>query len=122
MNATLGKGLWDDPSSIPPELETTGSSGLTATGTTIDDAIQMHAVVNEFTTVAAGTGAKLNAQLPIQYVRNGGANALKVYPANADGVLNGGSPGAEVSVAAGALAVFAQSAYNTSIAFEAAAA
>lgn len=58
------------------------ASGLTATGTTQATAYAMTAADNEFTTVADGTGGVLYAGTPgdSQYVYNGGANALKVYP------------------------------------------
>ena len=59
-----------------------GVSGLTATGTTAADALQLTYVYNYVTTVAASTGVKLatteNGELIV--VANGGANTLKVYP------------------------------------------
>lgn len=59
------------------------AAGLTATGTIQSDAYAMTAAINEFTTVAAGTGARLSSLAVAgdsQTVYNGGANALKVYP------------------------------------------
>ena len=58
------------------------AEGLTAAGTNQATAYAMTAADNEFTTVAAGTGAVLYAGSPgdEQLVFNAGANALKVYP------------------------------------------
>ena len=55
------------------------AAALTALGSVQGDAYSMTASVNQFTTVAAGTGAILTAG-PSQTVYNGGANTLKVYP------------------------------------------
>lgn len=104
----LGKGLWDDPANVPPELEASAATGLVATGTVITDALNLTSGSNEFTTVASGTGAQLG-DISIGgsvLVRNGGANALKVYPHSATGLINGGTAGASVSIAAAALALF----------------
>ena len=56
--------------------------GLTATGTNQATALQLTNADNEFTTVAAGTGAILYAGSPgdEQSVYNGGANILRIYP------------------------------------------
>ena len=62
-------------------LYTVGSA-LTATGTLQSDAYAIVYAVNEFTTVAANTGAVLpssNTGMTI-LIYNGGANPLKVYP------------------------------------------
>lgn len=58
------------------------ATGLTATGTTQGTGLALNAAVNVFGTVAASTGAVL-ASCEIsdqQYVYNGGANTLTVYP------------------------------------------
>jgi hypothetical protein len=58
-------------------------AGLVATGSAANDALQLQADVNRFSTVAASTGAMLppmNAGDTV-VVYNGGANALTVYPA-----------------------------------------
>ena len=57
-------------------------AGLTATGTNQATALTLVNGDNEFTTVAAGTGAVLYAGSPgdEQWVYNGGANVLTVYP------------------------------------------
>jgi len=58
------------------------ADSLTATGTNQATAYAMTAADNEFTTVASGTGAILYAGAAgdTQYVYNGGANPLMVYP------------------------------------------
>jgi len=55
------------------------AAALTATGTNQATAYSMTASINQFTTVAAGTGCVLTAG-PQQTVYNGGANPLTVYP------------------------------------------
>jgi hypothetical protein len=82
-----------------------GATSLTATGTTIADALQLTAMYNEFTTVASGTGAKLHdAAGSIFIIRNAGANALKVYPPTVSGIMNGDTAGDAISIAAAAFA------------------
>lgn len=83
----------------------TVSTGLTATGTTIADALQLVSVINVVGTAAASTGVKLPPNIPIGglvVVQNNGANALNVFPHTASGTLNGGSAGAAVTTAAAA--------------------
>jgi phage-related tail protein len=77
-------------------------AALTAAGTTITDALQLAAVLNNVSTAGAGTGVKLwNPTIGVSiFVRNGGANDLLVYPANASGTINGGSAGAAITLAA----------------------
>lgn len=60
----------------------TVAAALTATGTLQSDAYAIVYAVNEFTTVASGTGAVLPASNTGMSVTiyNGGANPLKVYP------------------------------------------
>lgn len=60
-------------------IPTSVTAGLTAAGTTQGTATSIPSYVNEFTTVAAGTGGILTAG-PQQSVFNGGANPLKIYP------------------------------------------
>jgi hypothetical protein len=78
-------------------------TGLTAAGTTIADAAAIPAAVNVFGTVAASTGAILpRGDIgDCVTVRNGGANALLVYPPSATGVINALSAGAGFSMATG---------------------
>ena len=85
------------------------ASGLTATGTTNANALALSQAINQFSTVAAGTGAILPTfAVPgdVVEIYNGGANALLVYPPvlgqiNALTVTTGG-----FSVAAGKSARF----------------
>lgn len=113
QDATNGGSLFlSAPSTCVTQL---GATGLTATGTTISDALQLTAVFNNVTTTAANTGVKLfepNGGC-LMVVRNGGANALKVYPPNSSGSINGDTAGDAVSVAAGAFATLIRVATNT---------
>jgi len=83
------------------------ATGLTAAGSTISDALQLVAISNNVTTTAGSTGVKLfDAPLGTMiYIRNGGANALAVYPDSGSNQFNAGSAGASVSIAAGAHAI-----------------
>jgi len=84
---------------------------LTATGSTIADALLLTAMLNLITVAAASTGARLSPLVPIggfQDVINAGANALAVYPPTAAENINGGSNGASVSLAASAGAASAR--------------
>jgi len=74
--------------STPKALITTVS--LTAAGTNQATALEVTANINRFSTVAAGTGAKLNSAITLglpQIIYNGGANPLTVYPATG-GTIN----------------------------------
>lgn len=67
------------------------ASGLTALGTTQSTAYAMTADINEFTTVAADSGAVLSAlAVPgdSQTVYNAGVNPMKIYP-NSGSRING---------------------------------
>lgn len=75
---------------------------LTATGTIISNALDLTAIINVLTTVAAGTGVQL-ADTGFQVAVNAGANALAVYGHSGAATLNNGVAGASVSVATGAL-------------------
>ena len=58
------------------------SGSLTATGSTITDALALTSFVNLVGTTAASTGVKLPIDCPIGqsvYISNNGANGLKVY-------------------------------------------
>ncbi len=88
--------------SSAPDVSSSGS--LTATGTTIADALALTSFVNLVGTAAASTGVKL-PDAPIGtlvVVQNNGANALNVFPHSASGTLNGGTGGAAVTCAAAA--------------------
>ena len=67
-----------------------GTTTLTAAGTSAGDATSITYVYTNVTTVASGTGVKLpKAEMgETVIVRNGGANALKVYPYNATDTIN----------------------------------
>lgn len=71
---------------------TSVSTALTATGANQAGALQVTSVLNVFTTVAAGTGAKLNSSAALdgqtqrQIIYNGGASALTVYPATGQNI------------------------------------
>jgi hypothetical protein len=82
----------------------TSAGGLTATGTTIADALQLTTFVNRVSTTAASTGVKLpDAPIgSIVFVQNNGANALNLFPINSSGTLNNGSAGAAVTIATSA--------------------
>lgn len=85
------------------------SSGLTAAGTAIGDALQLDKVYNNVTTAGAGTGVKLwNPSVGgTIWVRNGGANNLLLYPADASGTINGGAGGAAITLTTAAKQVAA---------------
>lgn len=77
------------------------ATGLTATGSTLATGLALNAKFNNVTTAAASTGVvlPLAAAGDVVFVRNGGANALSVYPNSATGTIGGGSAGAAVSLA-----------------------
>lgn len=79
----------------------------TATGSTQTDAFQLTTSTTVFTTVAAGTGARLpSVEAPATFVvANLGANALLVYPATGQ-TINTGAANASLSVPAGKTAQF----------------
>lgn len=76
------------------------ANALTATGTALADALQLSSVYNNVTTAASGTGVKLwNPTVGSTiWVRNGGANNLLLYPADASGAINGGTGGAAITL------------------------
>jgi hypothetical protein len=65
-----------------------GATGLTATGTTAADALQLSAVWNTVGTTAASTGVKAGAMV---CVYNAGASTLTVYPATGSTINAGAS-------------------------------
>lgn len=77
---------------------------LTATGTTVTDALQLSAVTNVVTTAAASTGVKLppSETGAMVTVFNNGANTLTVYALTGSTV----DAGASVSIAAGKERIF----------------
>jgi hypothetical protein len=83
------------------------AGGLTATGTTRTDALQLTADINRISVVAAGTGVILPAGLTGDVVRiyHAGGNTLKVYGAGSNGIdAVAGTTG--VSLGAGKSATF----------------
>jgi len=95
----VGSGL--APSSATAVLGS-ASAGLVATGTTQADALIIQVSNNQYTTVAAGTGAVIPSfTQPGDVIRvfNNGANTLLVYPP-LGGAINNGATNAGFSVAA----------------------
>lgn len=80
------------------------ASGLTATGSTAADALQLSAVVSVVATTASSTGVKLPpAEAGAQIVVfNNGANSLTVYPQTGSTV----DGGASVAIATGKERIF----------------
>jgi hypothetical protein len=92
------------------------ATGISAAGTTIADATQLAAAMNEVTTVASGTGVKLPVAAvgATIVVQNLGANNLEVYPPNGSGVINGAAAGGAITLAAATddIGVFRKTATN----------
>jgi hypothetical protein len=67
-----------------------GTASVTAAGTSAGDATQLTYVYNKVSTVASGTGVKLpKAEMgETIIIRNGGANALTVYPYSTADTIN----------------------------------
>lgn len=71
---------------------TSVATALSGAGTNQAGATQVTSVLNVFTTVASGTGAKLNSSAALdgqtarQVIFNGGANPLTVYPATGQNI------------------------------------
>lgn len=82
-------------------------SGLSGAGTTQGTATAITKQTNEFTTVAASSGARLPSpeQGEFIFIANAGANALAVYP-NTGHSINALAANAAFSLAAGKNAVF----------------
>lgn len=77
------------------------NSGLTATGSTIADALPISADLNAFSTVAASTGCILPAAgtRGMIVIHNAGASTLNVYP-QATETINAGTAGAAFTITA----------------------
>ena len=67
-----------------------GNASVTAAGTSAGNATQLTYVYNNVTTAASGTGVKLpqTEMGETIIVKNGGANALKVYPYDTNSSIN----------------------------------
>lgn len=84
------------------------SDPLTATGTTLADALSLINDWNSFNNVAAGAGCVI---LPLKpgndiQVYNGGANSLKIYPTTSQDQIDALGAGAPYVLASGKLRVF----------------
>ena len=80
MPGELAAVLSTETLSSAPTFSSSGT--LTATGSTIADALALTSFVNLVGTAAASTGVKLPIECPIGqcvYVSNNGANAVRVY-------------------------------------------
>lgn len=91
-------------------LGTDAATGLTATGSSKSDALQLKVECNQFTTVGFGTGCILpNASgSPPVTIYNGGVNTLSVY-AKGSNTINVLSAAAAYSVPSGKGAQFVAS-------------
>lgn len=81
-------------------------TGLTATGSTSADALQLASGVSQMSTVAASTGVILPASGGLAAVINNGANTLTVYPGAGRQINNGTVSTGGYSIAAGKTALF----------------
>lgn len=88
-------------------IQGTVATGLVAAGTVQGNALPLAADVNNVTTVAAGTGVIAPAMNPADeiLVRNGGANALLLYPP-VGAAINGLGTNAGYSIATATPLVF----------------
>lgn len=86
---------------IASSTSSSTATAISAAGTNLATATQLTALYSDITTVAASTGVKLvdTGVGVLQCGRNGGANALAVFPPTATNTINGGSAGASVSIA-----------------------
>jgi hypothetical protein len=106
----IGVGMQPEVAAVLNKLEVDSSPGynistaaLTATGTTIADALQITTFYANVQTTALNTGVKLPSAWPkgqMGIVYNGGANPLNLYPPSASFTLLGKSAGAAVTLAA----------------------
>ena len=76
------------------------ASAVSAAGTVITDATDLVASVNRVSTVASGAGVQLTfGEIgDSQWVYNGGANPLKVYPPSSSHTINQLSAGTAVTL------------------------
>lgn len=87
ISSTWANNTLNDLRDALTSVGTSVANSLTATGTVQADALQVTSVLNIFSTVASGTGARLNSSAALdgqtqrQVIYNGGANTLKIYPA-----------------------------------------
>lgn len=89
----------------------TGSDGLSATGTTQGAGYPIAETINRFTTVAAGVNDSstlpLQATYPQDYcvIRNDGAGTLQVFPGSGE-FINASAVNTAVTIAAGSGKIF----------------
>ena len=83
------------------------ADALTAAGTVQADALTLTTAINNVTTVGSGTGVKLPTAIGglLVIVRNGGANALNVYPNTSD-TINAAGANVAYSLSVGATLQF----------------
>lgn len=88
-----------------------GATGLTAAGTTTTDALQLSAVFNTLSTVAASTGVKLppTEAGAMVGIRNDGASTVTIYPYNTSSTVNAAATSVTLA-AAKTMILFATSA------------
>ena len=90
--STWANSTLNDLATALTAVGTSVATALVASGTNQSTALQVTSVLNFFSTVASGTGAKLNSsavldsQTQRQIIYNGGANALTVYPATGQAI------------------------------------
>lgn len=74
---------------------------VSAAGTVLADSTLLSGMVNNVTTVGAGSGVRLNSNTPLGItvvVRNAGASDLKLYPTSATDQINGTTVGAAITL------------------------
>jgi len=92
ISSTWANNTLNDIATALTALGRSVATALTATGTGQSDALQVTSVLNVFSTVGSGTGARLNSSAALdgqtqrQVIYNGGANVLKVYPATGQSI------------------------------------
>lgn len=91
-------------------------TGLTATGTTSADALQLATGVSQISTCASGAGVILPSQGGMKAVINNGANACLVYPGTGKQINNATASTGSYSIAAGKTALFVTAGYARIIA------
>ncbi len=96
---------------MPPELGRAlgfadESTGLTATGTTVADALQLTGGVNQIASCGSGAGVILPSGTGMAAVINNGVNACLVYPGTGKQINNATATTGTYSVATGKTAVF----------------
>lgn len=104
ITGNWGSGTPDGVTSGAPEvfnavIDTSSTATVAALGTTLATG----ALITATSTSVTGADATKGVVLPasgIVFIGNAAAAVLKVYPATAAGVINGGSAGANISIAA----------------------